>query len=80
MRTILLLSVGLLLFSGCCQVGEGLFEELGTCMEKCDEVCDAVEASDIDLEGYQIGLTKEGTGQVGGATTTSSVSCQCLCG
>jgi hypothetical protein len=71
MRLMLLLS-GLLLLSGCCQLAESGFSEIGTCMEKCQDVCDAAKDSGVELDGYNvIGLQK--------TTGSMTVSCECPC-
>lgn len=69
---ILLLIAGILLLAGCTQMVKDVGNELGTCMAKCNQVCDLVKGSNVSLDGYDnLGLAKQ-SGSV-------TVKCNCLC-
>lgn len=71
MRTLILMAAALLLLAGCAQIAQSAAGELGTCLDKCQQLCGLVNQSNMSLDGYQPGLTK----QSGGV----KISCSCTC-
>lgn len=65
---IVLLLTSALVLTGCAQIAGSM----QNCLDKCFEVCRAVRAGNVSLDGYSIGLEKESGG--------TTVKCSCSCG
>lgn len=72
MHKILILLVGLAFLFGCSQVGGQVANEVGACVDNCQDLCSLAKNNSLDLDGFdEIKLTKK-SGSV-------SVYCSCAC-
>jgi len=68
---VLLILLLLTSITGCTAVKQ-VGNELGSCLAKCKSVCDSINQTNLDMENYNVGLSK--------TSGSMTVSCSCPCG